>query len=136
MFKKLVIACFFGVTAIVLGAFGSHALKEILTFDQLKSFETAVLYQMYHAIVLLFIAIFDGISAKQKQLINPFFYFGIFFFSGSIYLIQLTSIQAKSIWFITPLGGLFLIAGWITMIILFTRKMNIKLQFNNFKSKS
>ena len=49
------------------------------------------------------------------------------FFSGSIYLIQLTSSQALSIWFITPLGGLFLIAGWITMIILFTRKMNIKL---------
>lgn len=124
MFKNLVIACFFGVTAIILGAFGSHALKEILTFDQLQSFETAVRYQMYHAIVLLFVAIFDGISAKQKLRINSFFYLGIFLFSGSIYLIQLTSIQAKSIWFITPLGGLFLIVGWILMIVQFLKKMN------------
>ncbi|MDP5094189.1 MAG: DUF423 domain-containing protein [Polaribacter sp.] len=124
MFKNLVIACFFGVTAIIFGAFGSHALKETLTFDQLQSFETAVRYQMYHAIVLLFVAIFDGISAKQKLRINSFFYLGIFLFSGSIYLIQLTSVQAKSIWFITPLGGLFLIAGWVSMIIQFLKKMN------------
>ncbi|WP_445747541.1 DUF423 domain-containing protein [Polaribacter sp.] len=127
MFKNLIITCFFGVTAIVLGAFGSHALKEILTFDQLQSFETAVRYQIYHAIVLLFVATFDGISAKQKQLVNALFYLGILFFSGSIYVIQLTSIQAKSIWFITPLGGLFLIAGWITMIVLFIKKVNVKL---------
>lgn len=127
MFKNLIFACFFGVTAIILGAFGSHALKEILTLDQLQSFESAVRYQMYHAIVLLFVAIFDGISAKQKQLVNAFFYLGILFFSGSIYVIQLTSIQAKSIWFITPLGGLFLIAGWITMIVLFIKKVSVKL---------
>ncbi len=126
MFKNLIIACFFGVTAIILGAFGSHALKEMLTFDQLQSFETAVRYQMYHAIVLLFVAIFDGISAKQKQLINGFFYAGILCFSGSIYLIQLTSIEAKSIWFITPLGGLFLVFGWLSMIILFLMKMKIR----------
>lgn len=123
MFKNLIIACFFGVTAIVLGAFGTHALKEILSFDQLQSFETAVRYQMYHAIVLLFVAIFDGISAKEKQLINRFFYIGIILFSGSIYVIQLTSISAKSIWFITPLGGLFLIVGWLTMIVLFIKKL-------------
>lgn len=122
MFKNLIIACFFGVTAIVLGAFGTHALKEILSFDQLQSFETAVRYQMYHAIVLLFVAIFDGISAKEKQLINRFFYAGIILFSGSIYVIQLTSISAKSIWFITPLGGFFLIVGWLTMIVLFIKK--------------
>ena len=122
MFKNLIIACFFGVTAIILGAFGSHALKEILTSEELISFETGVRYQMYHAIVLFFVAIFDGISTKQKQLINAFFYVGILFFSGSIYLIQLTSISAKSIWFITPLGGLFLIFGWLTMIVLFVKK--------------
>jgi uncharacterized membrane protein YgdD (TMEM256/DUF423 family) len=77
---------------------------------------------MYHAVVLLFVAIFDGLSLKQKRFINGFFYTGILFFSGSIYLIQLTSISAKSFWFITPLGGLFLIFGWMTMIVLFVMK--------------
>lgn len=127
MFKNLVIACFFGVSAIILGAFGAHALKEILTFDQLQSFETAVRYQMYHAIVLLFLAIFEGISTKQKRIIQSFFYVGILFFSGSIYVIQLTSVSSKSIWFVTPLGGLFLIAGWLTMIVIFVKKVNMKL---------
>lgn len=123
MFKNLIIACFFGVTAIILGAFGSHALKEILTSEQLISFETGVRYQMYHSIVLLFVAIFDGLSVRQKRFVNGFFYAGILFFSGSIYLIQLTSISAKSIWFITPLGGLFLIFGWLSMIVYFLMKM-------------
>jgi uncharacterized membrane protein YgdD (TMEM256/DUF423 family) len=122
MFNNFIIACFFGVTAIILGAFGSHALKEILTSEQLISFEIGVRYQMYHAVVLLFVAIFDGLSLKQKRFINGFFYTGILFFSGSIYLIQLTSISAKSFWFITPLGGLFLIFGWMTMIVLFVMK--------------
>lgn len=125
MFKNLIFASLFALSAVILGAFGAHALKEILTTDQLMSFETAVRYQMYHAIVLLFVAIFDGFSIKQKQLINSLFYLGIVLFSGSIYLIQLTSISAKSIWFVTPLGGLFLIGGWLTMIILFLKKMKV-----------
>jgi uncharacterized membrane protein YgdD (TMEM256/DUF423 family) len=98
-------------------------LRETLTFDQLQSFETAVRYQMYHAIVLLFIAIFDGFTVKQKWFINGFFYAGILLFSGSIYCIQLTSITAKSIWFITPLGGLFLIIAWLCMIVIFLMKI-------------
>lgn len=123
MFKNLIFASLFGLSAVILGAFGAHAFKEILTSDQLLSFETAVRYQMYHAIVLLFVAIFDGFSIKQKQLINRLFYAGIVLFSGSIYLIQLTPISAKSIWFVTPLGGLFLIGGWLTMIVLFLKKI-------------
>lgn len=123
MFKNLVVASLFGLSAVILGAFGAHALKEILTTDELMSFETAVRYQMYHALVLLFIAIFDGFTAKQKKIINTFFYVGVLFFSGSIYIIQLTSVSAKSIWFITPLGGLFLIGGWLVMIIVFLRKI-------------
>jgi len=59
MFKNLVFASLFGLSAVVLGAFGAHALKEILTPEQLVSFETGVRYQMYHAIVLLFVALFE-----------------------------------------------------------------------------
>ncbi|WP_439131754.1 DUF423 domain-containing protein [Polaribacter sp.] len=123
MFKKLVITCFLGLSAVILGAFGAHALKETLSPDQLQSFETAVRYQMYHTIVLLFVNMYEGFSPKQKNIISSLFLFGILLFSGSIYAIQLTAISAKSIWFITPLGGLFLIMGWLSMIIIFVRKL-------------
>ncbi|MGJ8745478.1 DUF423 domain-containing protein [Polaribacter sp.] len=123
MFKNLLITCFLGALAIILGAFGTHALKEILSTSQLLSFETAVRYQMYHVIVLLFVNSFEGFSVKQKNAISYVFFLGILLFSGSIYLIHLTTITAKSIWFVTPLGGLFLIFGWFFMIVVFLRKM-------------
>ena len=122
MFKNLIITGFLGMFAIVLGAFGAHALKELLTSDQLLSFETAVRYQMYHVLVLLFVNTYEGFTTKQKNRISYLFFLGILFFSGSIYAIQLTSITAKSIWFITPLGGLFFIIGWLSMIMIFVKK--------------
>jgi len=122
MFKNIIITCFLGLSAVILGAFGAHALKEILTAEQLLSFETAVRYQMYHAIVLLFVNTFEGFSAKQKNVISIMFFMGVLFFSGSIYLIQLTSITAKSIWFVTPLGGFFFIIGWVSMMVIFIKK--------------
>tara|TARA_B100000787_G_scaffold163127_1_gene144473 strand:+ start:2400 stop:2780 length:381 start_codon:yes stop_codon:yes gene_type:complete len=122
MFKNIVITCFLGLSAVVLGAFGAHAFKEILTSDQLLSMETALRYQMYHVIVLLFVNTFDGFSMKQKNTISYIFFLGVLFFSGSIYLIQLTSVTAKSIWFITPLGGVFFLMGWVSMIVIFVTK--------------
>ena len=120
--KILLVATFLGLTAIVLGAFGAHALKKVLSVEQLQSFEVGVRYQMYHAIVLLFVNIFEGFSAKQKNVISIMFFMGVLFFSGSIYLIQLTSITAKSIWFVTPLGGFFFIIGWVSMMVIFIKK--------------
>ena len=121
MNKNLTIISLLGLFAVVLGAFGAHALKEILSAESLKSFETAVRYQMYHVLVLLFVNIYSGFSTKQKLIISNLFFIGIVLFSGSIYIIQLTSITAKSIWFVTPLGGLFLILGWIAMIYIFVK---------------
>ncbi|WP_339882733.1 DUF423 domain-containing protein [Polaribacter vadi] len=126
MFKNLIITCFLGLSAVILGAFGAHALKESLTSDQLLSFETAVRYQMFHAIILLFVNIYEGFSIKQKDIISYLFILGILLFSGSIYAIQLTSISAKSIWFVTPLGGFFFIIGWISMLIIFVKKYKQK----------
>tara|TARA_B100000768_G_C11249567_1_gene363446 strand:+ start:110 stop:490 length:381 start_codon:yes stop_codon:yes gene_type:complete len=122
MFKNLVITCFLGMFAIFFGAFGAHALSESLTSAELLSFETAVRYQMYHVIILLFVNTYKGFSTIQKNRISTIFFVGIFLFSGSIYSINLTSITAKSIWFLTPLGGLFLIMGWILMIFIFLKK--------------
>ena len=122
MFKNLIIASFFGMVAIILGAFGAHALKEILSIDELSSFETGVRYQMYHAIVLLFVNGYDQFTISQKNRITYLFVTGILLFSGSIYLIHFTSISVKFIWFLTPLGGLTFIIGWIFMILCFYKK--------------
>lgn len=119
MNKNLTIISLLGVVTIILGAFGSHSLKEMLTTEGVKSFETAVEYQMYHLIVLLFVNGFNMFSSNQKNIISYLFFIGIFFFSGSIYLIQLTSVTAKSIWFITPLGGFLFILGWSYMAFSF-----------------
>lgn len=114
---NLVIASILGLLAVVLGAFGAHALKEILTASEIASYETAVRYQFYHVLVLLFVNSYASFSAKQKNSISILFFVGILLFSGSIYLIQLTPITAKQIWFVTPLGGLFLILGWLFMVV-------------------
>lgn len=123
MFKNIIITCFLALTAVILGAFGAHVLKESLTSEQLLSFETAVRYQMYHAIVLLFVNTYNGFSVKQKNGITILFLAGVVCFSGSIYIVQLTKLTAKTIWFITPLGGLFFVVGWISMIIIFIKKL-------------
>jgi uncharacterized membrane protein YgdD (TMEM256/DUF423 family) len=121
MKKNLGVASLLGALTIVLGAFGAHALQEILSINELKSFETAVRYQMYHIIVLLFVNSYSEFTLKTKNLVSYLFFAGILFFSGSIYAISL-GINPKSIWFITPLGGLFFILGWLKMGISYFRK--------------
>ena len=120
--KYLVITAILGAIAIILGAFGAHALKEKLGFDALKSFETGVRYQMYHVIVLLFINTYIGFTSKTKNMISLLFVTGIVLFSGSIYAITVLGVNPKSIWFITPLGGVLFIVGWIKIAISFLKK--------------
>lgn len=113
--KILVVAATFGFFAIILGAFGAHALKKVLTLDQLTSFETGVKYQMYHALFLLFVGTTSLLTIKDKEIIFYFTLIGVLFFSGSIYLLTtscITSIKSKFLGPITPIGGLFLIAAW------------------------
>jgi uncharacterized membrane protein YgdD (TMEM256/DUF423 family) len=69
---------------ILLGAFAAHALKGVLISEELVSFNTAVRYQRYHVIVLLFVNGYDAFSIKQKNTISWLFFSGIFLFSGSI----------------------------------------------------
>ncbi|MBT8317351.1 MAG: DUF423 domain-containing protein [Lutibacter sp.] len=121
MNKNLVITSLLGAITILLGAFGAHALKEILDESALKSFETAVRYQMYHVLVLLVVNTYPKFSAKSKNIISYLFFSGILFFSGSIYVITF-GVNAKSIWFITPLGGLLFVLGWLKMAMVFFKK--------------
>jgi uncharacterized membrane protein YgdD (TMEM256/DUF423 family) len=108
-------AAFLGMVAIILGAFGAHALKKVLTPEQLISFETGVRYQMYQAFFLFFLASQIDILEKTKKTIFTLITLGTLFFSGSIYLLSttgITGINFKPIGFITPIGGLFLIIAW------------------------
>lgn len=113
--KILLAACTLGFLAIIFGAFGAHALKKILTIEQLNSFETGVKYQMYHALFLLFIGATQIITLKEKTIVFYLTLTGILFFSGSIYVLttnDLTGIKSKLIGPITPIGGLLLILSW------------------------
>jgi len=122
MKRNLTITASLGIIAIILGAFGTHALKATLSIDSLQSFETGVRYQMYHVLVLLFVNIYTGFSDKVKNSISLLFFIAILLFSGSIYLITAGGVPAKSIWFITPLGGLSFITGWLLMLRHFLKK--------------
>ena len=120
MDKKIIsTGAVFGMIAIILGAFGAHALKKVLSLEQLATFETGVKYQMYHALFLLFIGL-SNLSDKVKKIIYFLAVFGVIFFSGSIYLLatnHLTSFDFKVIGFITPIGGLLLILAWAFLSI-------------------
>jgi len=120
--KYLAITAFLGILTIILGAFGAHALKESLTSDALKSFETAVRYQMYHVLFLLFINTTNLLSTKFKKTISVIILIGILFFSGSIYAITIGGVSPKLIWFITPLGGLLFIIGWTLLFLNLIKK--------------
>lgn len=106
-----ILGCLAGLTAVVLGALGAHALEETLTAaDTVAAWQTAVDYHMWHALALLLCATLDSSSRKMRAAV-AFFTTGIVLFSGSLYWLALEGPR----WLgpITPLGGLCLIAGWI-----------------------
>ncbi len=120
--KNLIFASILGLISVAMGAFGAHALKDILEPEALQSYETGVRYMMVHALVLLFLNNSTALEQKTKNTLSSLFIVGIVFFSGSIFAIQLKLVDASSIWFITPLGGLLLISGWFGMALAFFRK--------------
>lgn len=117
--KNIVVtAAILGALTIMIGAFGAHGLKELISEKALTSFETGVRYQMYHVIVLLILGFATQISVKTLKWVFRLFVFGILFFSGSIYLLTLNEylpFDTKTIAFITPIGGFFLILGWLRL---------------------
>ncbi len=115
------IAAFLGMLTIILGAFGAHALKEQLEPESLQSFETGVRYMMYHVLGILLINFSPLLGQRSKTRISQLFLLGILFFSGSIFMIATGMAEAKSIWFITPLGGLFFVIGWLLAALSFLK---------------
>lgn len=107
--------------AVVLGAFGAHALKNRLTPDMLAVFETGVKYQIYHALALLLLAALRGPNKAAWC-----FSAGIVIFSGSLYILALTGVRKWGA--VTPIGGLLFLAGWL--ILLFQRSSGSASVFN------
>ena len=114
-FKKntIVIGAIFGGLAVALGAFGAHALKNILLENQrTDTFELAVRYQFYHTLALLALAaVSDHLHASKAGWARLAFIVGIVVFSGSLYILSLSGV---TIWgAVTPIGGVSLITGWV-----------------------
>lgn len=105
----------YGLLAVIFGAFGAHALKKSFTEEQLKSFETGVKYQMYHAILLVMLGFNFNLDNPPENYMVYCFLAGTFLFSFSIYGLTLSASKGRTWKFlgpVTPLGGLLLVIGW------------------------
>lgn len=114
--KSILIGAILGMLSVAIGAFGAHGLKDLLESNgRLEVFETAVKYQMYHALALLFTGILaDKINGIWIPRAFICFLVGVVIFSGSLYLLSISNIGFFGA--ITPIGGLLLIAGWLFVI--------------------
>ena len=124
MHKSLIItAAFFGGLAVALGAFGAHGLEKITADEKiLHGFQTGVQYQIYHALGLLAIGILaDKYKNNWISWAGRSFITGIILFSGSLYILTFLKIEDNSavniVGPVTPVGGLFFIAGWIFLLL-------------------
>lgn len=110
-----------GALAVMAGAFGAHALKARLTAAQLDTWATAVQYHFYHALALIAVGLAMRLlpEASGLQRVGGLFLFGLLAFSGSLYLLALTGV--RQLGFITPLGGVAFIAGWLLLAHLLWR---------------
>ena len=124
--KILIAASILGMLAVLLGAFAAHGLENKISIEAIETFQTGVRYQMYHALLLLFVAQTGYLKTSIKKGILYLVIIGVLLFSGSIYGLAtntLTTFNFKTIAFITPIGGFLLILSWIVMLVSF---VNIK----------
>ena len=109
----LTVAGTLGLTAVMLGAFGAHGLRERLG-TLLDVYRTGVLYHLVHAIAALAVAL-AAEHLRRPRLIVGLFAAGVMIFSGTLYLLAITG--ATWLGAVTPIGGLLLMAGWVALII-------------------
>jgi uncharacterized membrane protein YgdD (TMEM256/DUF423 family) len=115
--KKLVMlgAALMGLS-VMLGAFGAHALKAVLSAQMLSDWQTGVHYQMIHGLgILIGAVLFDKYAIKAFKQAAWFMAFGILFFSGSLYALALSGVLVLGA--ITPIGGVLFILGWVYVMI-------------------
>ena len=125
----LITASLLAGLSVLLGAFAAHQLKQVVAADVLQIFETAVRYQMYHALALFITGIlYQSFPVKQLRWAGNLFIAGIILFSGSLYFlcfIKHQNISALWVGAITPLGGLCFIAGWVLLALGVVKKTTV-----------
>jgi uncharacterized membrane protein YgdD (TMEM256/DUF423 family) len=120
----LVFGAVYGMLSVILGAFGAHALKKILSLERLESFETGVRYPMYAAFFLLIIGYILKFETSTEKWTSILMIVGTFLFSVSIYFLSLQDYLGANLKFlgpITPLGGLLMILSWGMLILYFAK---------------
>lgn len=101
-----------GFTAVAIGAFGAHGLRENLSAEMLEVYKTGVLYQFFHTIVLLILSLTNYMKTK---IVSIFFLSGIILFSFSLYIYSTSGIKFFAM--ITPVGGVCFLIGWLWIIV-------------------
>jgi len=117
--STVLIGAIFIVVAIILGAFGAHALKAVLTEEKLLSFETGVRYQLIQGVSLLIIGLNSTSIGFELKLVERLLIIGTILFSISIYLLAMADLMGISMkWLgpVTPIGGSLMIIGWFVFI--------------------
>jgi uncharacterized membrane protein YgdD (TMEM256/DUF423 family) len=114
--KWILVGAVLGALAVMAGAFGAHGLRDRLEPKQLAAWSTAAHYQMLHSAVILALGLFEVASQRSVQVPASLFTVGVVLFSGSIYLLTLGG--GRALGPVTPLGGLSLIAGWLSLVLL------------------
>ncbi len=106
--------------SVIFGAFGAHALKSIISREMMTVYDTAVQYQMFHALALLLLGVLmhgfveNQIQAKRFKFAGNLFFIGLLLFCGSLYGLAITGIKALGI--LTPFGGICFILGWLFLM--------------------
>jgi uncharacterized membrane protein YgdD (TMEM256/DUF423 family) len=108
----IIISAVSGFTAVAIGAFGAHGLKEKLTSEMIEVYKTALLYQFIHTIVLLILSLANFTKTKVASV---FFLLGIILFSFSLYIYSTSGIEFFAM--ITPIGGVCFLIGWFWLIV-------------------
>ena len=112
----LALGASYGLTGVLLGAFGAHALRARLAPDLLAVWKTAVEYQFYHALALLLVGLWARSQpATALNVAGGCFALGVLVFSGSLYALALSGVRVLGA--VTPFGGLLFIAGWIALLV-------------------
>lgn len=120
----LIFGAVYGMLSVILGAFGAHALKKILSVERLESFETGVRYQMYAAFFLLIIGYILKFETSAEKWTSILMIAGTFLFSVSIYFLSMQDYLGANLKFlgpVTPLGGLLMILSWGMLILYFAK---------------
>ncbi len=120
----LVIGAVYGLLSVILGAFGAHAFRKILSPEKLESFESGVRYQMYAAFFLLIVGYILKFETKSENWISWLMIIGTFLFSVSIYFLSFQQHWGVKLSFlgpITPIGGVLMIISWVMLILYFVK---------------